>query len=582
MPHLNKRGVWEPTPEFGNDTGAQRAYIERETDRWINGYKEGDDFMEGLMYFYVTMGNLKNGSGNVFRPKWRDGDSFLIDAYLEAERSDKNLLVIKRREFGLTSLFGGLLPVYKGVTIPGSTSILTSASMHRLGQMKNQKIYPWKENLVAMKQMPENNLDSGSRYSFASRSNPSEIASEIHFMDTNKDDRAATNLESSRATYIFLDEYFIHNRAEIVLMSAMASMQSGTFKTAIMVLGGSCNDVNQESVPRLTRMMNKPKSYNINVAFIGAEWNLEPYEVQIGENFFSLKDKAREYILNKRQDYRDEKNWPMLDNFVKSYPLELKDVTSSEGANAVSGEIVAVLEKSRAICMGMDEDNYRYKLINNNTNIFPDQDRDGNFFIYNMPQPGHTYIAGSDPIPFTYGSSEKKGSDFVCVIKDCTTNQYVAYMSIRTQDSELAFSEFEKLLMFYKSPTYPLAAPCNMERNMGQVIMDKCKIKQKMYLLATMPGEKIPGYAKAGIGTIVARLYDAMCTYLRYCGTICIHRFLKDMEEFPVAKSDFIDSLQGCELLDSHRNGAPITNQAPSKHQVIKRDGNGKTYVAWE
>lgn len=580
MPHLNRQGKWEKTPDFGNDLGKQRDYIAREVDRWINGYREGDDFMEGLMYFYITMGCLKDGEGNTFKPKWRDGDAYLIDAFLEAERNGKNLLVIKRREFGLTSIFGGLLPIYTSVTSPGATSILTSASMKRLLQMRNQKIYPWKENLMDMKQISENNLNSQFRYSFASRTNMSEVASEILFMDTNKDDRAAQNMESSRAKYIFLDEYFIHDRAELVLSSSMASMMKGAKKNGTMVLGGSCSDINKKSVPRLTSMMNKPKSYNINVVFIGAEWNLEPYETQIGENFFSLKDQAREHVLKTRQDYRDEKNWSMLDNYIKSYPLVLKDVTSSEGANMVSVEITAVLERSRTICMTMDEDNYRYRLLNTIKGIAPDQDRNGNFFIYNMPQPGHTYIAGSDPIPFGMGVS-KEGSDFVVAIKDCTTNQYVAYMSLRTADSEFAFSEFEKLLMFYKSPMYPMAAPCNMERNMGQVIMDKCKIKGKMYLLATMPGEKAPGYTKAG-ENIVNRLFDSMCTYLRTCDTICIHRFLSDMSEFPTAKSDLIDSIQGCELLDSRRNGAPLVDEAPAKHQVIKRDRDGRTFMGWE
>ena len=112
--------VWEGKPKM---TKAEEAkWWLKEQERWVEGYKG----LKGLHYFYLTQIKIKTPRGQLIHPWWRDVDEWVIDEYYEATRLGQDLCIYKRRGIGLSVLFAPGVSIWKAMTEPGSTSLLTS------------------------------------------------------------------------------------------------------------------------------------------------------------------------------------------------------------------------------------------------------------------------------------------------------------------------------------------------------------------------------------------------------------------------------------------------------------------------
>src|SRR3990167_8327918 len=107
----------------------------REKERWINGHNG----LTGYHWFFLTQCLIKNASGEEIRPFWRDVDEDIFNSYELARKERKDILYAKRREVGLTTIFGGAIPICNALIYPGSNSLITSADKDRIKNLFLEK-----------------------------------------------------------------------------------------------------------------------------------------------------------------------------------------------------------------------------------------------------------------------------------------------------------------------------------------------------------------------------------------------------------------------------------------------------------
>jgi hypothetical protein len=214
---------WEGFPDFEKMTRIQlMRWLDKEKLRWAEGYGG----LNGMHYFYVTIGTLKNARNKHIRPRVRDGDILVFEAYAEAKKREWDLFIAKRRGFALSSIFGAGVPFYYSLMEPGSVNLMTSADQKRLNALYRDKISPFyngliefvKPDIVAGQQ--KNLLHLGKREGKTITG----LDSLIMGVSTTGSYDEASAFEAYRATSIFIDEVFLHDYAKAVLASSQASI----------------------------------------------------------------------------------------------------------------------------------------------------------------------------------------------------------------------------------------------------------------------------------------------------------------------------------------------------------------------
>lgn len=576
MPHLHEvTGRWTPTPEFKRSVDQIRYWADEKL-KWTEGYLG----MNGLQYFHLTMGAIIDINGGKIKPMWRDVDAWMSDAYVECMRDKKNLLVMKPRGIGLTTLFGGTVPMWHALTEPGIEVLLTSSNEAKLKDLISRKLQPVVNAALREGIIPKDYYDNPDNIDFTSKKNKSEVGSKIVFIETNKDDKSPAKVEAYRTVYIFLDEYFLHERAEMVLRSARASMEQSSEKKGIMVLGGSCNSMNIHSIPRLRATLDKAKSLNIYSIFIPGTYGM----VQaMDENGFSMLDKAREIILKKRLQLQEDKAFDELENYTKDTPIEESDLLNSASLNPLSSEVARNVQKSRMLSFVQEENSLICELTRRYSEVLTKRNEAGYIHIYEQPQQGHIYICGIDPIQGNIESEE--GSEFFAWIKDITTRQYVAYLAIRDKDAEIMYEEWHKLVYFYKSDKYPKGALTLVENNAGSTFIEKCRHHQTLDLLARDPKVKsTSGWAKGYRKTkLNAPILDAgMKLYLKY-NTLPSARFLLDLDLYLQNRNaDSVDAMQATEYLSSFLSNLDPEDAPKRTSARYTKGADGAVRLVWE
>src|ERR1017187_5261 len=95
-----KRKPADNAPQLEKD-----RFWEQEKQYWL----EGDLGLTNFHYFFLTQCRIKNAIGEEIYPFWRDVDDLIFGAYQDAINKRKDLLIAKRREVGLTTIFGGVI-----------------------------------------------------------------------------------------------------------------------------------------------------------------------------------------------------------------------------------------------------------------------------------------------------------------------------------------------------------------------------------------------------------------------------------------------------------------------------------------
>ena len=188
-------------------------FLDREYDRWRNGYNG----IDGYHYFALTQARFKDARGQEIRPYWRDTDELIYEGYRKGLNNFQDVMYVKRRESGLTTTFGGVVPICNSLIHPGSVNLLTSADKTRIEGMFSEKTQVIYENLHArIKPSRISTRQSGFMH-FGVKDNKTGDVSGLKSQIVCKETVDKPNgLESYRAMSIFIDEYFLHPKANQV------------------------------------------------------------------------------------------------------------------------------------------------------------------------------------------------------------------------------------------------------------------------------------------------------------------------------------------------------------------------------
>jgi hypothetical protein len=543
----------------------------KEKDIWWNKEKEywieGRFDLAGPHYYALTQGFVKDARGFKKRPIWRDIDDLIYGGYLEARRTNHDLFVTKRREVGLSFIFGGIIPMWIAMTNPGSTSLITSADKKRLEALFKDKLrvvydefddYA-RPGVVSTRQ--EGYLHLGKRE--VKTGSVTGLDSQIITKETVD---TPTAFEAYRAMHIFIDECMLHPKADKVYKSAQASTRSGFVKVAPIVIGGSAGEATSVGQKLARTLWDSATELNILTMFLpGYQGIMEAPELDANgketgkylnfcPNGHSDEKAATEYILKTREKLDRLEDKSFLNSFIKQYPLDINEVFSVSGAGAFPKYIMDKLDTQERIILAsrppIDRSTLRYDYEGN---IVKEPNITSPIHFLENVVEGHTYIAGIDPIPFN-SKNMGDGSKQAIAIKDIDTNRYVAYYTERDSDPEEIVKNMILLQEYYNN------AEAMIEINRGGVVKQKYKDFGKIHLLAKKPvflgkgffkDDDSIGYYKNDITAERGNSY--MVDYLKaYCDEIWFLEIVQELKNYLIENTDIVDAMVACEI--HHKN----------------------------
>lgn len=535
----------------------------REKEYWVDG-RFG---LVGPHYYALTQGFVKDARGFKKRPIWRDIDDLIYNGYLNARNTNHDLFVTKRREVGLSFIFGGIIPMWIAMTNPGSTSLITSADKKRLEALFKDKLrvvydefddYA-RPGIVSTRQ--EGYLHLGRRDTKTGK--VSGLDSQIITKETVE---TPTAFEAYRAMHVFIDECMLHPKADKVYKSAQASTKSGFVKVAPIVIGGSAGEATSIGQKLAKNLWENAEVLKILTLFLpGNQGIMEAPELDINgketgkilnfcPNGHSDEKAATEWIMKTREmlDKLEDKSY--LNSFIKQYPLEINEVFSVSGQGAFPKHIMTKLDNQERIILGSKPPIDRSELLYNyDGTILKKANISSPMYFLEEPREGHTYIAGIDPIPFN-SKNMGDGSNQAIVIKDIDTNRYVAHYSERDSDPDLIVKNMIMLQEYYNN------AVAMIEINRGGVVKSKYKEFGKLNLLAKKPiflgkgffkEDDSIGYYKNDVTAERGNSY--IIDYLNtYCDDIWFIDMIIDLKNYLIENTDLADAMVACEIF--HKN----------------------------
>jgi len=536
---------------------------QKEKDFWT----EGRFGLCGPHYFALTQGWVKDARGFKKRPIWRDIDELIYEGYMEARRSNHDLFITKRREVGLSFIFGGIIPMWIAMTNPGSTSLITSADKKRLEALfkdKTRVVYDEFEEyarpgIVSTRQ--EGYLHLGRRD--PKTGSVTGLDSQIITKETVD---TPTAFEAYRAMHIFIDECMLHPKADRVYKSAQASTKSGFVKVAPIVIGGSAGEATSTGQKLAKTLWDNAEALKILTIFLpGNQGIMEAPELDINgketgkilnfcPNGYSDEEAAKNWIMQTRETLDKLEDKSYLNSFIKQYPLEIQEVFSVAGHGAFPKSIMDKLDTQERIILTTRPPIDRSILFRNHdgTIIKQAQPSSAMYFLED-PQEGHTYIAGIDPIPFNsknMGDGSKQG----IVIKDIDTNRYVAHYAERDSDPDQIVNNMILMQEYYNN------AIAMIEINRGGVVKQKYKEMGKLHLLAKKPiflgkgfwkDDDSIGYYKNDVTAERGNTY--LIDYLRvYTEDIWFLEMVQELKNYLIENTDLADAMVACEIM--HKN----------------------------
>ena len=552
----------------------------QEREYWING-RFG---LVGPHYFALTQGFVKDARGFKKRPVWRDIDELIYEGYMEARRTNHDLFVTKRREVGLSFIFGGIIPLWIAMTNPGSTSLITSADKKRLEALfkdKTRVVYDEfdeyaKPGIVSTRQ--EGYLHLGRRDT--KTGSITGLDSQIITKETVE---TPTAFEAYRAMHIFIDECMLHPKADRVYKSAQASTKSGFVKVAPIVIGGSAGEATSTGQKLAQTLWDNADALKILTIFLpGNKGIMEAPELdddgrETGNilnfcpNGYSDEKAATDWIMKTRETLDKLEDKSYLNSFIKQYPLEIQEVFSVAGHGAFPKHIMDKLDSQERIILSQRPPIDRSYLSRDfSGEIIKKADISSPMYFLENPHPDHTYIAGIDPIPFN-SKNMGDGSKQCIVIKDIDTNRYVAYYTERDSDPDDIVKNMILLQEYYND------AVAMIEINRGGVVKQKYKDAGKLHLLAKKPiflgkgfwkDDDSVGYYKNDVTAERGNAY--IIDYLKsYTDDIWFLLMVQDLKNYLIENTDIADAMVACEIM--HKNIAKKSEKAKPIEQISKK-----------
>lgn len=467
-----------PTPENFKSTRDKDAYWDKERVKWVDGYSG----VPGPLYFYIQECMIPDARGKPIRPYWRDGDQWAVEAYMEAYRTGWDVFYLKRREWGASSLFGGGMPVYHALLYPGSTCIMTSADKDRIRALFGKKLMTVYNKLHPDLKSPKARtsqfgylLMAEEVPGYGGKKDFKGLNSEIWCKETVK---TPTAFETYRAVYGLIDEIFLHKRAGEVRSSAYSCFMDNTEKIGTMVMAGSCGIGTTAGIEEGKKIYADSMNLQIITHFISGATCMKEYST----NGHSDIKGATEWIEREREKRSKAEDKKPYWTFIAQYPLYAEEILNMTADTVLPQELLFLVNQAeKNIADQQIKDitcNIERSPATHELRAIPDMK--GKFHIIKYPEKGHTYGAGTDPIPFGNASLDD-GSDLAIIIKDRFTNQHVAYYKERVLDSAVALHNCILLQDLY------FGARTMIELNRGEVLLKEYMGASRTDLLSEMP-----------------------------------------------------------------------------------------------
>ncbi len=561
--------VRQHTPEHFKNTYEEDKYYDKKFKRWHDGERD----LTGMHIFFLDECIIPDGFGKPIRPHWRDCDMELFGNWDQCIKNKDDLLVIKRRELGLSTFGGGVLPLYTALTRPGSDSVMTSASKTRLQGMfrkKTEFIYdrldPYYRESKARK------VQSGQLFiakEDKSTKTFSGLQSSIWSIDTVKD---PYGFESFRAAYIFIDELFLCPYASTVKASANASRMDGFERISPILMGGTAGLMDTKGSQEGLKIYKSSKESHTNVLFLGGTKGVK----QFSTNGWCDEKAAEEWILKRREELSRSEDKTEYFKFLTSYPLSIEETFNLVTDCALPMEHQLILQNAERNIDVEKVKSATYHIVNNGHQIQATPDLKGKINIIKPPIAGHKYIAGTDPIPLG-NNALGEGSDYSMLILDTETMEVVAdYTERNLNPDEIMYNSIMLQKLYYRAPTM-------LELNRGEVVLKEYINRGEQGLLAIMPTHlgiiweerKYPFGFRMGGGTgtqVNARCEALILKWLLAHGYKCRHRRLIHETRrlgLKEVNTDVLDAFKAVLLFKAELDEiAKVTSYAPT---VVKR-----------
>lgn len=593
-PRYNISEYLSRVPSDFDPAKEKERFWEGEYEKWHNGYKG----LTGYHYFFLTQCKIKSADGTEITPFWRDVDEFIFEQYEEARKSQADIIYVKRREVGLTTIFGGVLPVCNSLIYAGSNNLITSADKDRIKNLFIEKTSTIYDNLNKYIKPKRANMRQEGFMFFAERDTKtgeySGLKSSIICKETVE---KPTAFETYRAKSVFIDEFFLHPKAPEVRISAQACVKAGQVKIAPIVMGGSCGVTSVEGMKEGIKIWKDASTLNIATVFIPGWMGISqaPELDQEGKptgkilnfckNGYSDQAQATEWINKTRDRLSKASDKRAYLTFIKEYPLSIEEVFTSSNEGILPPEVMQNVQKQKIYILNNKPPIAAYHLYRQNNRVIAEPSPNGKFFILEKPLLNEPYIAGSDCLPFNT-ENIKEGSKYALVIKKPLANTYVAYYAERSLNSDLVIQNCILLQDYFNH------AKTMVETNSAGITLKTYKDLGRTDLLAKRPSalginfvdkKESFGYYKnerttqRGIDLLVKLL-------INHSDKIFFDDILSEIPHFPHENTDLLDAIIACEFNDANITESFKSKKITQKRQipVFERDPSGKTIISWK
>lgn len=440
---INPAPKWEgvsPKPIFRTTLDRQRWW-ETEKQRWVEGYGEGYSKINGMLYFYLTQGHLKDGSdGTVIRPRYRDCDEWITDIiYDRFWNLNGHVMVCKRREIGMTSLGAGLLPAYTMRMFPSSTFGMTSCDQDRIGKAYYDKTMVMFDEMDAdIKPNKDRSNETKSniyvRYEWKTSQEGEEVLrySDLFAKETNSSDRAGKGFSGTRMRAAYFDEFPLHSRKKLLLGSSQSCVMKGAFQSGLLVAAGTVEDgLTPEQISELRDIIADSKAMNFETIFAPAWWGLF-----MDENGISDEKKGREWWEKEYERLNNMNDKSFLNAFIKNYPMSLDQVFELAGGSRFDEVALDKVRQQIKINNQEKPPINGYRLYDRGFEVIAEPNKDSPVQILEHPKVDVKYKIGLDAVmtsELTQANTKSKQSYFAAIVcKEVDPQSDIQFVPVAT------------------------------------------------------------------------------------------------------------------------------------------------------
>lgn len=406
-----------PTPVF-RDELHRVEYYKEEKRRWVEGYGG----LTGPHYFYLTQCYLKDIYGNIFRPTWRQVDQLIFEKIDSCMKRGKGLMVFKRREIGVSSIFGTGLSFWFALTSPGCLINMTSKDKEGYVRLFDDKVMTCYNNMNEdiMNRIPLNKNNTKDHAflklgikKIGTDGNVRLHETTINCQETSENPRSVNKFSASRGYYTFIDESALHRRIKDLLRSMEATQMMGAEKVGFVCLGGSVeHTLTNEQIAEYQQLMEDVKVFDIETIFLPCYMGL------ITKNGWDDVEAGKKWYYENVEKKSKSSNPSDLRAFKMNYPIDEDDIFQYSKGGMFDEDVISLIEYQIEKLNKEKCPEVKVKLIDTEHIIaIPDKSTEGGgFWEVEEPKEGIIYYQAIDSIGTGTREGEDDGSNIASII----------------------------------------------------------------------------------------------------------------------------------------------------------------------